>query len=96
MLGALQQQALAVLRPTKADRLLDVGCGTGVAVRCIARTVDVAVRMDLCPGMIHRARDLAPAEPRAHFLVADAHQLPFLDGAFTAELCTTALRTSRT
>jgi SAM-dependent methyltransferase len=42
--------------------------------------------------MVHRARDLATAEPRAHFVVADAHQLPFLDGAFTAELCTTALR----
>src|SRR5687767_12136318 len=70
MLGTLQRQALAVLRPTEGDRLLDVGCGTGAAVRSIARTCDVAVGVDTCPALIDRARQLATAEPRAHFVVA--------------------------
>jgi ubiquinone/menaquinone biosynthesis C-methylase UbiE len=76
------------LRPD--DRLLDVGCGTGAAVRKAAPLVERAVGADLSPAMIARARELAEGLPNAEFHEADSERLPFEDGAFTAVLCTTS------
>jgi ubiquinone/menaquinone biosynthesis C-methylase UbiE len=92
ILGVYQQQALEVLGPTRGDLLLDVGCGSGAAVRNAAGTVDAAVGADACPRMIERARRLGADLRRAHFLVATADTLPFADRAFTAVLCTSVLR----
>src|ERR671931_569824 len=52
----LQEQALAALDLRPSDRLLDVGCGTGAAVRRAARIADRAVGVDLSPAMIERPR----------------------------------------
>lgn len=83
-----QQAALAALDLKADDRFLDVGCGTGAAVRAAAATVERAVGVDLSPQMIARARDLANDVPGAEFVVGDSEQLPFEAGAFTALLCT--------
>ena len=83
-----QQEALAALSLGPGDRFLDVGCGTGAAVRAAADVAERAVGADIAPQMIARARELAAASPRAEFVVADSEQLPFSDGAFTALLCT--------
>ncbi len=90
-LRALQLQALGALEPGPDDRLLDVGCGSGAAVRAAAPTVDRAVGVDLSPGMIDRARELARATPNVEFAVADAEALPFDGATFTTLLCTTSL-----
>jgi SAM-dependent methyltransferase len=62
-------------------RILDVGTGTGIAARGLARRYPDAevVGVDLSPGMIDVARRLAPEElePRLRFEVADASRLPF-------------------
>jgi SAM-dependent methyltransferase len=77
------------LRPT--DVLLDLGCGTGAAVREAAATARRAVGIDLSPAMITRARDLAAGIGNAEFLAGDVSgPLAFADGEFTAILCTTA------
>jgi ubiquinone/menaquinone biosynthesis C-methylase UbiE len=81
-----QQEALAALELGPADRLLDVGCGTGAAVRQAAATVERAVGVDLSGGMIERARERAAGA--AEFVVGDSEALPFADGSFTAVLCT--------
>lgn len=92
ILGTYQQRALEALGPAEDGVLLDVGCGTGAAVRTAAGTVATAVGADACPRMIERAQQLAAALPRAHFVVATAGRLPFADGSFASVLCTSALR----
>ena len=47
---------------------------------------EVRRRVDLAPEMIRRATELARAVESVRFLVADSEQLPFGDGAFTAQL----------
>lgn len=92
-LREIQTQALAALALTESDVLLDVGCGTGAAVRDAAPMVTRAVGFDLSPGMIsraiERARDAGVAN--VDFRTGDVSgRLPFEDGAFTALVCTTA------
>ena len=73
--------------------LLDLGCGTGAAVRDAAHNVRRAVGFDLSPGMIAQARARADGlVGNVEFVVGDVSgALPFEAGAFTAIVCTTAL-----
>ena len=90
-LATLQEAALDGLALERDDRLLDVGCGTGAAVRAAAPRLDRAVGVDLSSAMIARGRELAAETPNVELHEADAEALPFEDGAFTAALCTTSL-----
>jgi ubiquinone/menaquinone biosynthesis C-methylase UbiE len=85
-----QQEALAALKLRPDDRFLDVGRGSGAAVRCTAHVVQRAVGLDLSPAMIARADELAKDIPNAEFRQGESEQLPFADGEFTALLCTTS------
>lgn len=90
-LRELQRNALGMLALTPDDVLLDLGCGTGAAVRDAAATVTRAVGFDLSPAMIARARELAASFGNAEFVEGDVSApLPFADGEFTAILCTNA------
>jgi len=84
----VQRDALAALELHSGDLLLDVGCGTGAAVREAAAVADRAVGADISPEMIRRAAELASGLPNVEFVVADSEALPFPDAAFTAVLCT--------
>jgi ubiquinone/menaquinone biosynthesis C-methylase UbiE len=89
----LRQQSLtfAALELRADDRLLDIGCGTGAALRETAPLVARAVGLDLSPGMIDEARRLATDLPNVEFAVGDAERLPFADGEFTAVLCSSSI-----
>jgi malonyl-CoA O-methyltransferase len=67
-------------------RVLDVGTGTGIAARGLARRFPDAeiVGLDLSPAMIETAGRLLPGElePRIRFAVGDASALPFGAGEF--------------
>jgi ubiquinone/menaquinone biosynthesis C-methylase UbiE len=90
-LREVQAQALAALALTEKDVLLDVGCGTGAAVRDAAPTVTRAVGFDLSPGMIAQAKERAAELDNVEFRTGDVSgRLPFADAAFTALVCTTA------
>jgi ubiquinone/menaquinone biosynthesis C-methylase UbiE len=92
-LREVQREALAALALNGADALLDLGCGTGAAVRDAAPSVRRAVGFDVSPGMIAQAQALAEAAGLANveFRQGDASgPLPFADGEFTAVVCTTA------
>ncbi|GII85058.1 methyltransferase [Sphaerisporangium siamense] len=69
-----------------ADRVLDVGCGTGQVTRLAARTArhGHATGVDLSGPMLRRARALAAEEgvANATFEQGDAQVHPFPDGAY--------------
>lgn len=92
-LREVQTAAIAALALNPNDVLLDLGCGTGAAVRDAAPGVRRAVGFDLSPGMIAQARELANASGlgNVEFREGDVSApLPFEDQAFTAVVCTTA------
>ena len=84
----IQREALAALKLTAGDRMLDLGCGTGTAARSATDAAAFVVGVDLSAEMIGRAATLASTIPNLRFAIADAEHLPFHDAAFTAVLCT--------
>jgi ubiquinone/menaquinone biosynthesis C-methylase UbiE len=89
----IQTAALAALSLNPQDVLLDLGCGTGAAVRAAAPAVRRAVGLDLSPGMLSQARARATAEgvDNVEFREGDVSgSLPFEDHTFSAIVCTTA------
>ena len=73
---------LALLR--RGDRVLDVGCGTGLATRHAARSVGpsgVVSGVDLSEGMIRAATSFPRAQgaPQARYVVMDAETLAVRD-----------------
>ncbi|MFF4105134.1 class I SAM-dependent methyltransferase [Streptomyces sp. NPDC001903] len=77
---------LAAAGVSAADRVLDIGCGTGETTRDLARraTGGRALGVDLSAAMLRVARERAAAEAldNADFVQADAQVHPFPAGAF--------------
>lgn len=75
---------------TPGERVLDVGCGTGVLTRMAAQAVGLsghAVGIDPAPGMIGVARQhAARTGSRAEFKLAAIERLPFDDSSFDVVL----------
>jgi len=82
-------------RPRPNERVLDVGCGTGIAARRAAprvRTAGRVVGLDVSPGMLAVARAAATREQLSiDWKEGRAEALPFADGAFDLVLCQYAL-----
>ena len=85
-----QAEAVAALELKTNDLLLDVGCGSGAAVREAAPLVARVVGLDLSPKMIDEARRLSKGIANAELEIGDSEHLPFADGEFTAVLCTSS------
>jgi ubiquinone/menaquinone biosynthesis C-methylase UbiE len=69
-----------------ADRILDLGCGTGIVARVLRERLGGAAciaGVDLSPAMIARARAIAPD---IEWHQGNALALPFADGAFDVVL----------
>ncbi|HSI04941.1 MAG: class I SAM-dependent methyltransferase [Myxococcota bacterium] len=76
---------VAFARITSSQRVLDVGCGTGVVALAAARTGARITGLDLTPELIaHAKQNAAIAGAEAEWLVGDAEALPFEDGSFDA------------
>jgi ubiquinone/menaquinone biosynthesis C-methylase UbiE len=91
LIATLQRDALQALELGGADVLLDIGCGTGAAIRNAAGVVKRAVGVDLSPKMLAEARSRAAGIAGVEFVQGDSEDLPFGDSEFTAVLCTTSL-----
>jgi len=77
--------ALARIRP--GERVLDLACGTGNAAIEAARAGARVSGLDAAPRLIEVARTRAAAASLAiDFVVGDAQDLPFHDGAFDCVL----------
>ena len=83
-----RDEYLAKLPLAKAANILDVGCGTGVVTRSIAKRPDVAghiIGSDYSPALISAAQDKAKEvglDERIDFRVGDIHHLDFADNQF--------------
>jgi len=64
---------------SKAQRVLDVGCGTGAVLNTINDASVSLIGLDLDLAALYLARSQAP---RACLASGDAHQLPYRNGVF--------------
>ena len=77
---------LAALNPT---RVLEIAAGTGIVTRALVRSLPASVDIvatDLNQPMLDHAAAQLPSS-RVTWQQADAHALPFPDGAFDAVIC---------
>ena len=82
----------ANLRP--GQRVLDVGCGTGIVTRLAAELVapdGAVVGLDISPGMLAVARSVTPVSLGVSWYEANAESQPFPDEAFDVVLCQMSL-----
>ena len=69
------------------QKVLDVGCGTGVVAITAARLGAVATGVDLTPALLEKARQNAEmAEVSIEFHEGDVEALPFKDASFDVVL----------
>jgi ubiquinone/menaquinone biosynthesis C-methylase UbiE len=69
------------------DRVLEVGCGTGVDLPALVTAVKPGGRVvgiDASDVAVRHASRRVASVPEAEVLVADAHELPFAPGSFNA------------
>lgn len=85
-LRRLQGVALARLRATPGQRVLDLGCGPADGAARLAADGAVAIGLDYSEGMLAKAR-LEP-RVRGRLVRGDANRLPFRSGAFDKLVCT--------
>ena len=82
------QDLIARARPIgPSDRILDLGCGTGIVARLLRERLGGAARvsgLDISAPMIAKARALAP---EIDWHEGTAMKLPFADGSFDLVLC---------
>lgn len=82
LLTAPRRAAVGSLRLRPGERLLIVGCGTGLDLDFVPRGV-VVTGLDIAPGMLARARTRAARLGHAATLLdADARALPFPAASF--------------
>lgn len=92
-LGGYHERFMTAAAVQPADRVLDIGCGTGQTTRAAARAAAAgsALGVDLSGRMIELARRLAADEGvrNATFLQADAQIHPFANEAFEVAISRT-------
>jgi SAM-dependent methyltransferase len=77
--------ALAMLGDVRGKRVLEYGCGHGMASVVLARRGATVTGIDLSAGYVEEASRRAIAnEVTAEFRQADAECMPFADGSFDA------------
>lgn len=81
---------LELLSPRNEERILDVGCGTGIFTLDILALGAHVVGLDISPSMLRRARQKAKEYP-FYTTIGNMMNLPFVDCAFDKVVSITAL-----
>jgi len=81
----LAREVLADARPTQADRVVDLGCGTGLLSLALAPLVSTVVAVDASPAMLGRLLENAHGEGITNLetCAADLRSLPLPDESVT-------------
>ena len=94
--GPWARELVNLVAPAAGERVLDVGCGTGVVARTAAEAVGPGgsvTGVDVNEGMLATARARAPQGGASlEWRQEDASALPFSDGAFDVVLSQQALQ----
>ena len=94
---AARSAYLDLIGVVPGERVLDVGCGSGVVTRAVDRRIapnGMAVGLDPSPALLTVARELAEQEGVGELVdlrEGDARSLPFGDGEFDVVLAVTSL-----
>jgi ubiquinone/menaquinone biosynthesis C-methylase UbiE len=86
-----QRKVVSLLQIKEGIHFLDVGCGTGWAIREAQRLANDAGEfhgIDLSPKMIEKARENFSGKANVHFTIANAESLPLEDNFFDVIICT--------
>jgi ubiquinone/menaquinone biosynthesis C-methylase UbiE len=84
-----QDEVIAALQASGAQRIADIACGTGILAERIARELspEVVYGVDMSDGMLAQAK---ARSSEVHWLKGPAEHLPFDDGALDAVVTTSA------
>jgi SAM-dependent methyltransferase len=77
----LFEAVLDAAQVTRGTRLLDVGCGSGLALALADERGAIPAGLDISPGLLEIARERLP---RADLREGDMEALPFKDAAYDA------------
>jgi len=87
---------IARAEPRSDDRILDVGCGTGIVSRMVSRLLGPSgsvIGLDIDQEMLTVARSWVPADGgQVGWREGDAAEMPFDDAEFDLVLCQAALQ----
>ncbi len=81
----ITEQTLALMDLKPADRVLDLGCGTGWASRRLARVVTAGevVGLDVADEMLRRAEQTSEGIKNVRYVWGSAEKIPAADNAFS-------------
>lgn len=88
LFGQFAPMLVEAARISAGERVLDIGCGTGIAALAAAGRGAEVTGVDVNAGMLAVARRKAPDMT---WIEAPAEELPFADGTFDVVLCQFAL-----
>ena len=71
-------EAKKFIKFSKKDKVLDLGCGTGLVTKQIAKKVNFVIGLDLSPNMIKHAK----LADNVKYIVGSAERLPFENQSF--------------
>jgi SAM-dependent methyltransferase len=95
LFGPCATKLIDVADPRPGERVLDLGCGTGIVARQVASRVEATGKvtgLDVSPNMLSVARATATQEGLTiEWREANAERLPFRDSSFDLVLCQFAL-----
>ena len=93
--GPVAEDLIAEAQLVPGERVLDVGCGTGVVTRMAAKRVTrvgEVVGLDVHPAMLAVARHATPRDLTINWLEASADAIPLPDDSFDVVLCQMSLQ----
>lgn len=81
---------MEMVRPAAGERILDVGCGTGVFTKDLLAAGSIVTGVELSLPMLRQAGKKAAGMP-FRMVRADMRMLPFADGSFDKTVSITAI-----